>query len=81
MQIVEIYEKKLMIASRLHTILGIISLAVSLLLGVGAWFGPIKSDNPIDVRIVIGVICFLGVIGGLLLSVGMICVERNRFAD
>ena len=62
--------------STLHSVLGVLGVLVSLLLAGGAWVGHIRGNEPPDVRLVIGVITGLGVVGSLVLSAGLIATGR-----
>lgn len=67
-------EQRLSLVSRLHTMLGILGVILSIFLGAGTWIAHFQGDEPSDVRLILDIISALGILGGLLLSIGLIAV-------
>ena len=69
-------EQRLVLVSKLHTILGVLGVLLSILLGIGAVLGHGRGTEPRDVSLILDIISALGVLGSLLLSIGLIAVGR-----
>ena len=61
-------EYRLSLVARLFTITGWLGLVGSTILALGVIVGPLRSDEPMDVLLAIGIISFVGFIGGAVIS-------------
>jgi len=69
-------KKRLTTLSRLYKIMGYVGMIFSLIMAIGGVLGPLSSEEPLDVRVVLGFIIFSAVFYGGLVSVLMLMVSR-----